>query len=315
MQGGVIEVGAPTGKWQLIVVYRGKHCPVSRNYLASLQQIIYELDDLGVEVLALTADGREKAEAFVSLTYLCAALLLLHCISVHVMCILSMQLCPLCLTTLLQGASDTLRYIAAQTHNQLQHQKFFSNHAYLKQEGSICITICVSMPASSSCTKLLLGLSHWNALLSACLHPAVCCYPLSVWSAVSNNLSGVMQLDSLRATTETKEITYRIAYGLRLTDMHRWGLYVSNPRNIRETEHPFPEPAMFLINPEGQVQVAEYSNSPFCRPDLRIMIEGEHCCCSKVMLLFCLWQMISDSCSIGCVAKAIQRICCQAALI
>ena len=65
-QGGVIEVGAPTGKWQLIVVYRGKHCPVSRNYLASLQQIIYELDDLGVEVLALTADGREKAEAFVS---------------------------------------------------------------------------------------------------------------------------------------------------------------------------------------------------------------------------------------------------------
>ena len=66
VQGGVIEIGAPTGKWQLIVVYRGKHCPVSRNYLASLQQIIYELDDLGVEVLAVTADGREKAEAFVS---------------------------------------------------------------------------------------------------------------------------------------------------------------------------------------------------------------------------------------------------------
>lgn len=69
----MIEVGAPTGKWQLIVVYRGKHCPVSRNYLASLQQIIYELDDLGVEVLALTADGREKAEAFVSF---CLGLLL-----------------------------------------------------------------------------------------------------------------------------------------------------------------------------------------------------------------------------------------------
>ncbi len=85
-----------------------------------------------------------------------------------------------------------------------------------------------------------------------------------------------MQLDSLRATTETKEITYRIAYGLKLTDMHKWGLYVSHPRNIRETEHPFPEPAMFLINPEGQVQIAEYSNSPFCRPDLRIMIEGKH---------------------------------------
>ena len=89
-------------------------------------------------------------------------------------------------------------------------------------------------------------------------------------------LSLSVQLDSLRATTETKEITYRIAYGLKLTDMHKWGLYVSHPRNIRETEHPFPEPAMFLINPEGQVQIAEYSNSPFCRPDLRIMIEGKH---------------------------------------
>jgi peroxiredoxin len=66
MQGGRLEIGAPTGKWQLIVVYRGKHCPVSKNYLASLQQIIYELDELGVEVIAVSSDGRERAEAFVS---------------------------------------------------------------------------------------------------------------------------------------------------------------------------------------------------------------------------------------------------------
>ncbi len=65
-QGGKIELGAPTGKWQMIVVYRGKHCPVSKNYLASLQQIIYELDELGVEVIAVSGDGRERAEAFVS---------------------------------------------------------------------------------------------------------------------------------------------------------------------------------------------------------------------------------------------------------
>ncbi len=50
----------------MIVVYRGKHCPVSKNYLASLQQIIYELDELGVEVVAVSGDGRERAEAFVS---------------------------------------------------------------------------------------------------------------------------------------------------------------------------------------------------------------------------------------------------------
>lgn len=38
---------------------------VSRNYLASLQQLIPDLDELGVEVVAVSADGRERAEAFV----------------------------------------------------------------------------------------------------------------------------------------------------------------------------------------------------------------------------------------------------------
>ncbi len=66
LQGGKIELGAPTGRWQLIVVYRGKHCPVSKNYLASLQQIYYELDELGAEVIAVSGDGRERAESFVS---------------------------------------------------------------------------------------------------------------------------------------------------------------------------------------------------------------------------------------------------------
>lgn len=47
VKGGRLEFGAPTGKWVLIIVYRGKHCPVSKNYLASLQQVIYELDELG----------------------------------------------------------------------------------------------------------------------------------------------------------------------------------------------------------------------------------------------------------------------------
>lgn len=66
LKGGKLEIGAPTGTWQMIVVYRGKHCPVSKNYLASLQQIIFELEDLGVEVVAVSGDGRERADAFVS---------------------------------------------------------------------------------------------------------------------------------------------------------------------------------------------------------------------------------------------------------
>ena len=55
----------------------------------------------------------------------------------------------------------------------------------------------------------------------------------------------------------------------------RWGLFISKPRNVREADGPFPEPAMFLLNPEGYVHICEYSNSPFSRPDLRILIEGK----------------------------------------
>ena len=84
-----------------------------------------------------------------------------------------------------------------------------------------------------------------------------------------------MQLEVLKATTETKEITYKVAYGLPLLEQFRWGLYVSNPRNFRETESPFPEPALFLLNPDGELQIVDYSNSPFARPDLRILVEGE----------------------------------------
>ena len=46
------------------------------------------------------------------------------------------------------------------------------------------------------------------------------------------------------------------------------------PRNIRETDQPFPEPALFLLNPDGEVVIIDYSNSPFARPDLRILVEG-----------------------------------------
>ena len=32
-----MEVGAPTGRWQMILVYRGKHDPLDVTYLAALQ--------------------------------------------------------------------------------------------------------------------------------------------------------------------------------------------------------------------------------------------------------------------------------------
>ena len=65
LQGGHVLVGAPTGAWQLILITRGKACPVSRNYLAAVEGAVGDLDALGVEVLAITADPRDRAEGFV----------------------------------------------------------------------------------------------------------------------------------------------------------------------------------------------------------------------------------------------------------
>ena len=151
-------------------------------------------------------------------------------------------------------------------------------------------------------------------------------------------------------------MTFKIAYGLPLDEMLRWGLFVSEPRSIREADQPFPEPGdmadlqampplqaasrgavalrqtvlhamnscrhafacmqllivqlaqtsaagvitswhlnsssrslhvhaicmpnrcayagLFVLNPDGQLVIIDYSNSPFARPDLRILVEG-----------------------------------------
>lgn len=47
--------------WQLVVVYRGKHCPLCTRYLAELNDVLPELKDLNVEVIAISADPAEKA--------------------------------------------------------------------------------------------------------------------------------------------------------------------------------------------------------------------------------------------------------------
>jgi hypothetical protein len=37
------------------------------------------------------------------------------------------------------------------------------------------------------------------------------------------------QLEQLKATTEAKEVSFKIAYGLPLPEMVKWGLYISEP--------------------------------------------------------------------------------------
>ncbi|RBW52557.1 redoxin domain-containing protein [Ruegeria sp. A3M17] len=68
--------------------------------------------------------------------------------------------------------------------------------------------------------------------------------------------------------------SYPVGYDLSVNQMHELGLYVSDPRSAEETDRPFAEPGIFVVNANGQVQVTDISNAPFARPDLKTLLGG-----------------------------------------
>jgi peroxiredoxin len=136
--GGEISLGGANEKWRMLVVYRGKHCPLCRIYLKTLNGMLDQFGGLNTEVVAVSADPKEKAE------------------------------------------SET------------------------KEEG-------------------------WR---------------------------------------------FPVGYGLTPEQMLRLGLYVSNPRSAQETDRPFAEPGLFVVNPEGKAHIVDISNAPFARPDLKVIANG-----------------------------------------
>ncbi len=79
-----------------------------------------------------------------------------------------------------------------------------------------------------------------------------------------------------RAEVEAKEQGWRFPVGhdLSVDDMRRLGLYISEPRSVEETDRPFSEPGVFVVNPKGSLQVVDISNAPFVRPDLAKLLKG-----------------------------------------
>ena len=69
-------------------------------------------------------------------------------------------------------------------------------------------------------------------------------------------------------------LQFPIAYGLTVEQMKVLGVYISNPRSDQETDHPFAEPGLFVVNDQGQVQIVDISNAPFARPDLKTLLSG-----------------------------------------
>ena len=54
---------APAPTFDLIVFYRGLHCPICAKYLMELERLMPEFEKRGVQVVAVSADDNERAQA------------------------------------------------------------------------------------------------------------------------------------------------------------------------------------------------------------------------------------------------------------
>ncbi|WP_040485638.1 redoxin domain-containing protein [Lutibaculum baratangense] len=50
------------GRWQVAVVYRGRHCPLCRKYLKTLDGLLEGFREAGAEVIAVSGDPQERAK-------------------------------------------------------------------------------------------------------------------------------------------------------------------------------------------------------------------------------------------------------------
>lgn len=66
---GKVKLGQPNsdrGDWQLVIVYRGKHCPICKTYLTELNGMLDDFAAIDVDVIAVSADPEDKATASAS---------------------------------------------------------------------------------------------------------------------------------------------------------------------------------------------------------------------------------------------------------
>ncbi|PLW82012.1 thioredoxin peroxidase [Kineobactrum sediminis] len=65
LSGDEVTLGKPQNdRWQLVVVYRGLHCPICKKYLGQLNAMKNELEEMKVDIVTVSTDPKEKARKF-----------------------------------------------------------------------------------------------------------------------------------------------------------------------------------------------------------------------------------------------------------
>ncbi|WP_413283076.1 redoxin domain-containing protein [Vibrio sp. MA40-2] len=64
LDGSSIQLGAAQGEatWQMVIVYRGVHCPLCTRYLNILEEFKVQLSEIGVDIVAISADSKQQLQ-------------------------------------------------------------------------------------------------------------------------------------------------------------------------------------------------------------------------------------------------------------
>lgn len=59
---GVVDITKPTGDrdWQMVVVYRGRHCPMCTKFLNGLAAFRERLSNIGIDIAAVSGDSADQ---------------------------------------------------------------------------------------------------------------------------------------------------------------------------------------------------------------------------------------------------------------
>ncbi len=63
MGGGTVVIGGARARWQLVVIYRGRHCHLAKPFFTRLNQMMADFAERNVDVVAISADRHDGAEA------------------------------------------------------------------------------------------------------------------------------------------------------------------------------------------------------------------------------------------------------------
>jgi peroxiredoxin len=80
--------------------------------------------------------------------------------------------------------------------------------------------------------------------------------------------------EKARASVAEHGWRFPVAFGMTMDQMRTLGLYISEPRSAQETDRPFAEPGLYVVNPDNNAQVVDVSNASYARPDLATLLDG-----------------------------------------